>query len=232
MHKLSIIIPAYNEEKTIQQLLAKVDAVDLTKYKTTMEIIIVDDGSKDKTVEKIRELKKPYTIIQQEKNQGKGAAIRKGIEHATGDIILIQDADLEYDPNDYGKLIEPIITNKAKVVYGSRRLQKTNVQYSGLSFYLGGHTMTFLTNLLYNTAITDEPTCYKVFAAEVIKNIPLQCKRFEFCPEITAKVLKRGIPIYEVPISYYPRSVKEGKKIRWKDGLEGIWTLIKYKFVD
>jgi len=232
MHTLSIIIPAYNEEKTIQQLLRNVDAVDLSKYKTTKEIIIVDDGSRDKTVEKIQELEKPYVLIRQEKNKGKGAAIRRGIQQATGDIILIQDADLEYDPNDYGNLIEPIITGKAKVVYGSRRLQKTNVQYSGLSFYLGGHMMTFLTNLLYNAAITDEPTCYKVFAADVLKSIQLQCKRFEFCPEITAKVLKRGIPIYEVPISYYPRSVKEGKKIRWKDGIEGIWTLFKYKFVD
>lgn len=232
MHKLSIIIPAYNEEQTIQKLLAAVDAVDLGKYQTTKEIIIVDDGSKDKTVEKITELKREYIVLQQEKNQGKGAAIRRGIQHATGDIIIIQDADLEYDPQDYGKLIEPIITNSAKVVYGSRRLQKTNVQYSGFSFYLGGHMMTFLTNLLYNVAITDEPTCYKVFAADVLKNLHLTCKRFEFCPEVTAKVLKKGITIYEVPISYHPRSVKEGKKIRWKDGLEGIWTLFKYKFVD
>jgi glycosyltransferase involved in cell wall biosynthesis len=228
--KLSIIIPVYNEEKTILEILSKIDEVKISPEK---EIIIVDDGSKDKTREilsRINGRSKNKKIIFHDKNYGKGHAILTGLKHASGQIILIQDADLEYDPNDYSKLIAPIINKKAKVVYGSRNLRDN--KRSAISFYLGGRFLSFLANLLYGTKITDEATCYKVFRADIIKNIDLKCEKFEFCPEVTAKVAKKGINILEVPISYYPRGKKQGKKIKWKDGIEAIWALIKYRFID
>jgi dolichol-phosphate mannosyltransferase len=228
--KLSVLIPVYNEEKTISKVIDIVKKADIGKV--DKEIIVVDDGSKDNTLVALKKIK-GIKLIAHKKNSGKGAAIRTAIKHATGDIIIVQDADLEYDPNEYKQLIGPIITGKAKVVYGSRRLKKSNKKYSGLSFYIGGVTLTLVTNLLYPSAhITDEPTCYKVFKADVLKSINLRCTRFEFCPEVTAKVLKKGIKIKEIPISYYPRSIKEGKKINWKDGAEALWTLLKYRFVD
>ena len=232
--KLSILIPAYNEEETIQEILKKIEEVDLSKINLEKEIVIVNDGSTDNTELKINEFLKNsnlnINLIKQE-NQGKGGAIRTAIKHATGDIIIIQDADLEYDPNDYNKLVMPIINKEAQVVYGSRRLNlDTGKKHSGFRFYAGGVILTFIINLLYNAKITDEPTCYKLFDSEIIKNINLKCKRFEFCPEVTAKVIKKGIKIKELPISYYPRSVEEGKKINWKDGIEAVWTLIKYRF--
>src|SRR3989338_7585039 len=147
---------------------------------------------------------------------GKGYAIRTGLQHITGDIVIIQDADLEYDPNDYQKLIDPIIRSKAKVVYGSRNLGKGKHECSHFSFYIGGVFLSKLANLLYGIKITDEPTGYKLFKTEIIKNIDLKCKKFEFCPEVTAKIAKKKIKIYEVPISYHPRKKSEGKKIRWK----------------
>jgi glycosyltransferase involved in cell wall biosynthesis len=238
--KLSIIIPVYNEEKTIEELISivkKVDTKDIQK-----EIIAVDDGSKDNTLNILKKVK-DIKLIVHKKNSGKGAATRTGIKHSTGDIIIIQDADLEYDPNDYYKLIKPIIDGKTKVVYGSRFLSNTqkerNINFLRIKHkkayslaYLGGRFLTHLANFLYRGNITDEPTCYKVFKADVLKNITLRCKRFEFCPEVTAKVLKKGYKIFEIPIPYNPRSFEEGKKINWKDGLEAIWTLIKYRFVD
>lgn len=228
--KLSILIPVYNENKTTKQLIDLVRKVNIGKV--DKEIVVVDDGSTDNTFEVLRQIK-GIKLIKHKKNQGKGAAIRTAIKHATGDIILIQDADLEYDPNEYKSLIDPIINGRAKVVYGSRRLKKDNKKYSGVSFYMGGIFLTFITNILYPSAhITDEPTCYKVFKADIIKNMNLRCKRFEFCPEVTAKVIKKGIKIMEIPISYYPRSVEEGKKINWRDGIEAIWVLFKYRFVD
>lgn len=228
--KLSILIPVYNEENTIKKIIDIITKVDIGDIKK--EIVVVDDGSKDNTLEVLKKIK-GIKLIGHKKNSGKGAAIKTAIKHATGDIIIIQDADLEYDPNEYGVLIKPIIEKKAKVVYGSRRLKKSNRKHSGLSFYIGGVSLTLLTNILYPSAhITDEPTCYKVFRADILKNIKLKCKRFEFCPEVTAKVIKMGIKIKEVPISYYPRSVKEGKKINWKDGIEAVWTLLKFRFVD
>jgi len=227
--KLSILIPVYNEEKTIKKIIDIVKKVRLSKVEK--EIVVVDDGSKDKTLEVLKKIK-GIKLIGHKKNSGKGAAIRTAIKHATGDIILIQDADLEYDPNDYSALIKPIIEGKAKVVYGSRRLKKENKQHSGFSFYLGGIGLTMIANLIYpNLHITDEPTCYKVFRADIIKGMKLKCKRFEFCPEVTAKVARRGIKIHEVPISYHPRTAKEGKKIKWKDGVEAVWTLLKYRFI-
>jgi len=224
---LSVLIPAYNEIKSIHTLIEKVQSVPLTK-----EIIIVDDGSKDGT----RELLATYQsvpniqVYYHEHNQGKGAAIRTAIQHMTGDIAIVQDADLEYEPQDYMALVQPIIDGKEKVVYGSRFLNREN-RHSYMTFYIGGQVVTMLTNILYNQRLTDEPTCYKVFEADFLRSIPLECTRFEFCPEVTAKVAKRGIRIKELPINYYPRSIAEGKKISWFDGIEAIWVLLKYRFV-
>ena len=238
MTKLSIIISAYNEEKTIGQLLEKV--VKANTHKIKKEIIIIDDYSKDNTVKEILQFKKrakkkpgieSIKLIRHKKNQGKGYAIRTGIKHATGDIIIIQDADLEYNPNEYYRLIKPILDGKTKVVYGSRRLKKSN-KTAGFFYFIGGIGLTMIANLLYpNLKITDESTCYKVFRADVLKSLNLKCRGFEFCPEVTAKLAKKKIKIYEVPISYYPRTVKEGKKIKWQHGFEAVWTLLKYKFV-
>ena len=238
--KLSILIPAYNEYKTIKELIGLVKKADIKDVEK--EIIVIDDSSKDNTPNIVKKIK-GVKLVHHKKNIGKGAAIRTGIKHATGDIIIIQDADLEYDPNDYYKLIKPIIDGKTKVVYGSRilheRQKEINVKFlrskhneAYNAFYLGGRILTFIVNLLYNAKITDEPTCYKVFDAQVLKSLNLKCKRFEFCPEVTAKVRKKGYKIMELPTPYYPRSFEEGKKINWKDGIEAVWVLIKYRFVN
>lgn len=232
---LSIIVPAYNEEATISEILERVCQVELI-HDTEKEIIIIDDGSKDNTAKKCKEFieQHPATKIfyyKQIPNQGKGAALHTGIEKANGKWIIIQDADLEYDPADYNHLLAWIIANNGKVVYGSRFLNQAN-KHSYLSFYLGGRLVSLVTNILYNQRLTDEPTCYKFFDAELLKSIPLKCTGFEFCPEVTAKVCKKGIKIHEIPIKYYPRSINEGKKINWKDGIIALWTLVKYKFSD
>ncbi len=225
--KLSVIIPVYNERVLLPKLLKKVEAVK----GIDKEIILVDDGSKDGTRDFLDSVRKKYKIIFHKKNQGKGAAIRTGLKFATGDITIIQDADLEYDPNDYPKLVKPIIDGKADVVYGSRRLQKQKEEYSSIGFYIGGLGLNLIANVLYpNLHITDEATCYKVFKTDLLKSLNLECKRFEFCPEVTAKLAKRKIKILEIPINYHPRSIEEGKKINWKDGVEAVWTLLKYKF--
>jgi len=229
MLTLSIIIPCYNEEKTIEKILNRIEKARLPDN-IKKEIIIVDDGSVDKTKEILSQLKEKYKIIYHQKNQGKGAAIKTGLKYASGEYVIVQDADLEYDPRDYQALLECALKNNAEVVYGSRRLNPHN-KYSAFSFYLGGRFLTRLTNVLYGTKITDEATGYKMFKTETIKNINLKSKGFEFCPEITAKIAKKKIKIFEVPINYYPRSKKEGKKINWKDGIEAVWTLIKYKFI-
>lgn len=226
MKKLSIIIPVYNEERTIKPLLNKVLAVKLKGIKK--EIIIIDDGSIDKTKFFLKKIKdKRIKIISYGGNKGKGFAIKSGLLEATGDIVLIQDADLEYNPKEYNRLVKPIINEKSKIVYGSRNLKKNDYLY--FSYYAGGKFLTWLINHLYNSKLTDEATGYKVFDAKVIKNIPLKCNGFEFCPEITVKLLKRGYDILEVPISYSPRKKNEGKKIKWSDGLKAIYTIIKYK---
>ena len=223
--KLSVIIPVYNEKKTLRALVDRVVSVDLPVER---EIIIVDDGSTDGTVAVVTglALQKGITVCCHEKNLGKGSAIRTGLGRASGDIILIQDGDLEYDPADYPRLLQPIIQKRTRVVYGSRILGKNNMSY--LRYYFGGRLLSLLSNLIYGIRITDEPTCYKMFDASLIKRLTLESKGFEFCPEVTAKVSRLGEPIIEVPISYNPRSIKDGKKIRWQDGLIAIWTLLRY----
>jgi len=225
--KLSVIIPAYNEEKTIEEIIKKVFGVELFIEK---EIIVVDDKSTDKTLEILKKIQSKYNLILAEnsKNLGKGGAIKTGLKKASGDFVIIQDADLEYDPEDYKKLLKPFFENDAKVVYGSRILGSKN--RGKAAFYWGGRGVTVLTNIICRINITDEPTCYKVFRKDLLDSLNLQTNGFEFCPEVTAKIAKKGIKIFEVPISYNPRSKSEGKKIKWKDGFIAIWTLIKYRF--
>jgi glycosyltransferase involved in cell wall biosynthesis len=224
---LSVIMPVYNERETLSEILARVRAVDLE-----MEIVIVDDGSTDGTKDVLREEEKAgdLKVLYHETNQGKGAAVRTGLEHASGDFIIIQDADLEYDPRDYHKLLKPLLEGQAEVVYGSRFME-----YSETMFFLqalGNKIVTLITNVLYGTALSDMETCYKALRAEIIQSIPLRSRRFELEPEITAKLLKRGYRIHEIPISYQGREYHEGKKLTWRDGITALWTLIKYRFVD
>lgn len=223
--KLSVIIPIYNEKATIRPLLNRIGRIRLPVER---EIVIVDDGSTDSTRDLLRTLQSPeITLCFHRENQGKGAAVRTGLSVVSGDIVLIQDGDLEYDPADYPKLIQPIIDKRARVVYGSRILGGNKASY--LRFYWGGRFLSSLANLIYGIRITDESTCYKVFDATLLKGLELRCKGFEFCPEVTAKVSRLGEPIIELPISYAPRSIAEGKKIRWTDGLIAVWTLFRYR---
>ena len=230
--KLSIIIPAYNEEKTITEVINRVLKVPLSNIKK--EIIIVDDFSTDKTKETLNKIKSDnIKLFYHQKNMGKGSAIRTALMHATGDIILIQDADLEYSPEDYSKLISPILDKKTDVVYGTRlsyiKSHKRNMYWL---HYFGNWILTLITNILFNSRLTDMETCYKVFTKEVIENIKLKSKRFDFEPEITAKILKSRHKIYEVPIIFQARNFDEGKKITWRDGIKALYYLIKYRFVD
>jgi len=245
--KLSIIIPVYNEAATLREILRRVRAV---KVKVPVgfdpevnndryvllekEIIVVDDGSDDGSREILQEeaTRGDLRVFFHEHNQGKGAAVRTGFQNATGDFYVIQDADLEYDPREYRILLQPILEGRADVVYGSRfRGGPTKTMF--FLHMLGNRFLTLVTNILYDTILSDMETCYKCFRAEIIRDIPLRARGFEFEPEITAKVLKRGHRIYEVPISYTGREFEEGKKIHpWRDGLKAVWTLIKYRFVD
>ena len=228
-NSVAIIIPVYNEEKTLAKLIDKV--LNASTLGLKKEVIVIDDGSSDNTKQILAPFKKRIKILSHHRNQGKGAAIRNGLKHTKSDIIIIQDADLEYDPSEYNKLLKPILDCKTDVIYGSRELSGKNPHSSPL-FNFGGRLTTKIVNLLFNSNLTDVWTCYKVFNREVISNITLQCKRFEFCPEVTAKLLKKNIPIKEVPITYHPRNKQEGKKIKIKDGIQGIWTLCRIRFLE
>ena len=221
---VSIIVPVYNEIANVGTLLPAIHASPVKK-----EIIIVDDGSTDGTREKLQDmpLADNVTVVFHQGNCGKGAAIRTALHYARGEYILIQDSDLEYDPQDYPALLRPIEQRLANVVYGVRPDRPER----GLRFFLGAKLLTHLTNVLYGAGIHDEATCYKVFRRSVISQIDLECHRFEFCPEVTAKLCRMGEKIAEVPISYAPRSTGEGKKIRHADGWLAIWTLLRYRFI-
>jgi len=224
--KLSVIIPAYNEIDTIEEVLRRVRAVELPDG-LDMEIIVTDDCSTDGTREFLRS-QPGLVLVESECNRGKGASIRSAIERITGDIVLIQDADLEYDPKDYPALIRPILDGKADMVYGSRFLRGNPPMR--LANYVANKVFALLATVLYGTKVTDEATCYKVFRTEVLKGLDLRCNRFEFCPEVTARLLKRGVRYAEAPVWYEARTYAQGKKITWKDGVECIWTLLKYRF--
>ncbi|HNW91585.1 MAG TPA: glycosyltransferase family 2 protein [bacterium] len=224
--KLSVIIPTYNEEKTIEEIVRRVRAVPLDK-----ELIAVNDASTDRSAAILDGLAAPdFTVLHHAKNQGKGAAIRTGLTAVTGDIVVIQDADLEYDPGEFPKLIDLIVKGHADVVYGSRFLGSHSAMF--FWHYLGNRFLSLVTNVLYNTVITDMETCYKAFRAPVITGITIKANRFDFEPEITAKVLKQGCRVFEVPIVYVGRGFSEGKKITWRDGFSALWTLCKYRFLD
>lgn len=229
--KLSIIIPVYDEENTILEILDRVQEAPLPKGVVEREIIVVNDGSRDDTGKRLEPTQKnEVVVLSHKKNLGKGAAIQTGLARASGDIVLIQDADLEYDPRDYPALLQPIIEGRVKVAYGSRFLGPRMAMF--FWHMLANNMLTLMTNILYDAILSDMETGYKAFRADVIKSIPLHSRRFDFEPEITAKVLKRGHRIFEVPISYFGREYNEGKKIGMWDGFVAIWTLLKYRFVD
>jgi glycosyltransferase involved in cell wall biosynthesis len=226
--KLSVIVPVFNERNTVVEILRRMRAVDLP---IDREFIVVDDGSNDGTRAVLTQLgDSTVKIISHPENRGKGAAIRTGLAHVTGDLVLIQDADLEYDPDDWSRLVAPMLKGRAQVVYGSR----FTGEHRNMLFlhWAGNRMLSLMTNLLYNTTLSDMETCYKLFDREVLRGITVKSDRFDFEPEITAKVLRKGIRIYEVPISYAGREFDEGKKITWRDGFAALYALVKYRFVE
>jgi glycosyltransferase involved in cell wall biosynthesis len=232
--KISVLIPVYNEVESLEKLLGLVESVDFCGMEK--ELVIVDDGSEDGTREILRGLEEShpaYRIVYHAQNMGKGAALRTAIDVASGDIIAIQDADLEYDPSDYPPLIRLILDDQADVVYGSRLSHggQSKGAFTGLH-YLGNRFLTLMTNVLYRTRITDMETCYKAFRADVLKKIKIRSNRFDFEPEITAKVLKRRARLRELPIRYRGRAFHEGKKITWVDGLWALKALLLFRFID
>ena len=224
---LSVVMPAYNEEATIEEMVRRVKAVPIRT-----ELIVVDDGSKDRTREILTRLaaELPVKVVFQPVNGGKGAALRRGFEEVTGDLVVIQDADLEYSPEEFPELIELICQGRADVVYGSRFLGRHRVFM--FTHYVGNRIVTLLTNVLYNTMLTDMETCYKVMRTEVLRSFKLDSAGFGIEPEMTAKIFKRGYRVYEVPITYDGRGYEEGKKITWKDGVVAVWTLLRYRFTE
>jgi glycosyltransferase involved in cell wall biosynthesis len=226
--KLSVIVPVYNERNTIVEIVRRMRAVDLP---IAREIIVVDDGSQDGTRDVLKQLDdSTVRVVYHDTNQGKGAALRTGLEHVTGDLVLTQDADLEYDPDDWPKLLGPVLKKRAIVVYGSR----FTGEHRNMLFlhWVGNKFLSLVANILYDSTLSDMETGHKLFDRRVLDRLTLRSRRFDIEPELTAKVLKQGIRIYEVPISYAGRTVEEGKKITWEDGLVALWVLLKYRFVD
>lgn len=224
---LSVVMPVYNERATIDEIIRRVLAVPIRT-----ELIVVDDGSKDGTRDILTQLatELPFKLIFQPANAGKGAALRRGFEEVTGDLVVIQDADLEYSPEEFPGLIELIVEGRADVVYGSRFLGRHRVFM--FSHYVGNVIVTFLTNVLYNTMLSDMETCYKVMRTEVLRSMTLESNGFGIEPELTAKIFKRNYRVYEVPITYDGRNYDEGKKITWRDGVVALWVLLKYRFTE
>jgi glycosyltransferase involved in cell wall biosynthesis len=230
LRKLSVIVPVFNERNTLVEILRRMRAVELPDG-IESEIIVVDDGSSDGTRDVLRQLgDSTVRVVMHDVNRGKGAAVRTGFKHATGEFILVQDADLEYDPEDWPKLLAPVLRGRARVVYGSRFTgERRNML---LLHWIGNRFLSLTTNVLYNTTLSDMETCYKLLERSLIEDLQLHSNKFDIEPEITAKVLKRGVRIYEVPISYSGREFDEGKKITWRDGFSALWTLVKYRFRD
>jgi glycosyltransferase involved in cell wall biosynthesis len=224
---LSVVMPAYNEQATIEEMVRRVVAVPLRT-----ELIVVDDGSKDQTRDILTRLaaELPIKVIFQPANAGKGAALRRGFEEVTGDLVVVQDADLEYSPEEFPELIDLIVQGRADVVYGSRFLGRHRVFM--FTHYVGNRIVTFLTNVLYNTMLSDMETCYKVMRVEVLRSFKLESNGFGIEPELTAKIFKRHYRVYEVPITYDGRGYDEGKKITWRDGFVALWVLLKYRFTE
>jgi glycosyltransferase involved in cell wall biosynthesis len=224
---VSVVMPAYNERDTVEEIVRRVLAVPLR-----LELIVVDDCSTDGTRELLQTLQRELglTLLLQPRNAGKGAAVRAGFAKVVGEIVVIQDADLEYSPEEYPSLVELICSGRADVVYGSRFLGRHRVFL--FTHYVGNRALTLLTNVLYNTMLTDMETCFKVMRVEVIRSMTLKSNRFGIEPELTAKIFKRGYRVYEIPITYDGRGYSEGKKITWRDGIVAIWTLIKYRFTE
>ena len=224
---LSVVMPAYNERDTIEEIVRRVLAVPLR-----IELVVIDDASTDGTRDILQTLASAlsFKLLLQPHNRGKGAALARGFAEATGDIVVIQDADLEYSPEEYPELIELICTGRADVVYGSRFIGRHRVFL--FTHFLGNRLLTGLTNMLYNTMLTDMETCFKAMRIDVLRSMTLRSKRFGIEPELTAKIFKRGYRVYEVPITYDGRGYEEGKKITWKDGVVAVWTLLKYRFTE
>ena len=229
MQKITILIPVYNEINTLETILEKVEQTHLSGLEK--EIILIDDYSTDGTREILKNLEQKYKVLYHEKNQGKGAALRTGFKNMTGDIVVIQDADLEYNPQDYEELIKPVLNNEVDVVYGSRLMNKPDKSFM-LTHLLGNKLITFVGSVLYGRKLTDLETCYKVFTKEILEGIEIKSAKFDFEPEITAKIFKKKARFKELPISYNGRGHDEGKKITWKDGFGAIWALVKFRFTN
>jgi glycosyltransferase involved in cell wall biosynthesis len=230
IRKLSVIVPVFNERNTVVEVVRRMRAVELPDG-IEREIIVIDDGSSDGTRDVLRQLgDSTVRILVHGENRGKGAAVRTGLALATGDYVLIQDADLEYDPDDWPRLISPVMRGRARVVYGSRFTgERRNML---LLHWIGNRTLSLVTNILFNSTLSDMETCYKLVDRKLLVDLGLRSDHFDIEPEITAKILKRGIRIYEVPISYMGREFDEGKKITWRDGFAALWTLVKFRFGD
>ena len=226
-HKLSVIVPVYDERNTLQEIVRRMRAVELP---VDLEVVIVDDGSTDGTRKILPQLEdSTVRVLLHPENRGKGAAIRTGLEAVTGDLVLIQDADLEYDPEDWPRLLHPVLRGKATVVYGSRFTgERRNMLFW---HWVGNRFLSLVTNVLYNTTLSDMETCYKLVDRSLMDDLALRADKFDLEPEITAKILRRGVRIYEVPISYAGREFHEGKKITWRDGFSALWTLVKFRVV-